>query len=438
MNKGIILLLIVCCSFSHLFTQSYETNPVGFASVPALGVNGTTGGTGGTVITITNADTLYKYLRNLRPDKNPKLPPTIFEIVGTVPRGGDKMIYLKGNVNITIIGRGTNAKIDGWGLKIQGASNIIIRNIEFVNSPDDAICVEEASQHVWIDHCTFANAYDGLIDIKTQAQYVTVSWCRFTNHSKTSLVGHDDGEIADTVLSVTYHHCWWDNTEQRQPRVRYGKVHAFNNYHTGHKYYGIASTCNAKVYVEGCYFKNVQYPMHIGYAESPNGFLVQVNNIFENCGTPITDGKEKTFGAPITNPHSWVPSSSYSYIIDDPNEVPSIVQQYAGSGKVTIPIVAGVVTENNHTPKRYSTISNYPNPFNPSTIVRFTVAEKAFTTVTVIDTRGRLIATLFHGIASPLNEYTVTLNAEHLPSGVYFAVLQNGWNRQSIKMIVTK
>ncbi|MCX7985138.1 MAG: right-handed parallel beta-helix repeat-containing protein [Bacteroidetes bacterium] len=435
---GVVAMMFFLTYIPVLLSQTVDNFPRGFASVFALGCEGTSGGQGGSVITITNADTLYKYLRSLRPDKNPKLPRTIFEIVGTVPRGNDKMIYLKGNANITFIGRGTNAKIDGWGLKIQGSSNIVIRNIEFANSPDDAICVEEASHHIWIDHCTFTNAYDGLIDIKTQSQYVTVSWCRFYNHSKTSLVGHDDGEIADTVLSVTYHHCWWDKTEQRQPRVRFGKVHLFNNYHVGHKYYGIASTCNARVYVEGCYFKDVQYPMHVGYAESSNGYIMQLNNIFENCGIPITDGKEKSFGGQISNPHSWNPNASYSYTIDDPTVVPTLVMQYAGNGTIQIPVTTDIENAYYANPVQFETLSNYPNPCNPTTTIQFTVREQGLTSLCVVDVRGRYIATLFNGIANPSEQYTIVFDAANIPSGVYFAILRNKMTTKSIKMIVTK
>ncbi len=417
-----------------LYGQEFVNEPVGFASVNSLGVTTTTGGKGGKIVVITNADTLYKYLRNLRPDKNPLLPPTIFEIVGTVTKGSDKMIYLKGNANITIRGRGTNAKVDGWGFKIQNAYNVVIQNIEFANSPDDAICIEEGSHHVWVDHCTFSNAYDGLLDIKTQARYITVSWCYFSNHSKTSLVGHSDGETADTVISVTYHHCVWDGTEQRHPRVRFGKVHVFNNYHKGHKYYGIASTCEAKVYVESSYFENVAYPMHIGYAESPVGYIVERNNVFVNCGTSITDGREKTLGSPLTRSHSWLPSNEYNYTVDDPNTLKTQLLQYAGSGKQQLTLIYN----NQSIPHSFVTVSNYPNPFNPITTLIFTVSNNAYTTLTLYNVVGEKIQLLYAGLAEANKKYEIKLDGSLLPSGVYYAVINNGTISKTHKIMLLK
>lgn len=429
--KVFALGLIILYAWSVGVGQSLPTTPEGFASVNALGCNGTTGGKGGNVITITNADTLYRYLRNLRPDKNPSLPPTIFEIVGTVNRGGDKMIYLKGNANISIIGRGTNAKINGFGLKIQGASNIIIQNIEFTGSPDDAICIEEASHHVWIDHCTFSNAYDGLVDIKTQSQYVTVSWCRFYNHSKTSLFGHNDGESADTIMTATYHHCWWDGTEQRQPRVRYGRVHVYNNYYVGQKYYGIASTCEGKVYVEGNYFENVAYPMHIGYAESPLGYIVETNNIFQNCGTPVTDGREKTLGQVLSRTHNWNPASDYSYVPDAPENVPQRVMHYAGSGITSLADVENSLQR----PESFAVLSNYPNPFNPSTSIQFSIPQSEQVRLAIYTLLGSKVCTLYEGKAEANQLYSFQFNALSYGSGIYLAVLQSRTFQKTLKLL---
>jgi pectate lyase len=120
---------------------------------------------------------------------------------------------------------------------------------------------------------------------------------------------------------VTYHHNWFDGSQSRHPRVRFGDpVHVFNNYYDNNDY-GIASTQGAGVLVEGNYFDNVNSPTLVGYAASSDGDLVQRSNYFVNSGAPQSAGN--------TN------SIPYSYSLDSAASVKSIVTSNAGSGQIT-------------------------------------------------------------------------------------------------------
>jgi pectate lyase len=102
-------------------------------------------------------------------------------------------------------------------------------------------------------------------------------------------------------LKVTCHHNWFDGTKSRHPRVRFGHVHVFNNYYVGNDY-GVASTMDAAVMVEGNYFLRVKNHCFVGYADSGPGNLVQRNNVFDNCGsTPQTRGTVGAFPYSYTN-----------------------------------------------------------------------------------------------------------------------------------------
>ncbi|MCK5571513.1 MAG: T9SS type A sorting domain-containing protein, partial [Bacteroidetes bacterium] len=75
---------------------------------------------------------------------------------------------------------------------------------------------------------------------------------------------------------------------------------------------------------------------------------------------------------------------------------------------------------------------NYPNPFNPSTTIRFSLpGDGALVAVTleVLDVLGRPVATLIRGHVAPGNHEEL-FNADGLPSGVYIyrlsAQLPNG------------
>jgi pectate lyase len=290
--------------------------PDGFAAVNALGQNGTTGGAGGPTVPITTSAQLEDYAG--RPG------PYILMISGTI--SFDDMITVVANK--TIIGVGTSATITGGGLQLgsttRPGNNVIIRNIRFTNASDDSISVTNSAHHVWIDHNDFSNGFDGLVDIKRMSDFVTVSWNHFHNHSKSTLVGHSDTFTGDIGhLRVTYHHNFFDNTVQRHPRVRFGDpVHVYNNFYLNNELYGVASTENAGVLVEGNYFRNVAFPIYVGYDESGPGRVVERNNIYEGSGTPQTAGT-------VVEPRTY-----YGYTVDNPASVPSVVPAGAGVGRI--------------------------------------------------------------------------------------------------------
>ena len=68
---------------------------------------------------------------------------------------------------------------------------------------------------------------------------------------------------------------------------------------------------------------------------------------------------------------------------------------------------------------------NFPNPFNPSTKIRFSIPHSAFVTLKVYDLLGREIATIINEEKMPGN-YEVSFNANNLSSGVYFYRIRAG------------
>jgi pectate lyase len=319
----------------------YEPGPRGFASVNNFGQSGTTGGEGGISMIIDNiADLWYTMLDRQDPNNVRNLPPLTVYLVGILNPdpgvfGSSVMLDVKDLYDVSIIGVGSNATITGFGLKIFKAKNVIVRNITFASCPDDAIAVDandnpELGHHIWIDHCTFTeipppgypsfSSYDGALDITHTASNVTVSWNHFKNYDKNSLVGHSNTQVTDTAMYITYHHNYFDSTRQRNPRVRFAKVHIFNNYYRSNALYGVSSNMGAEIMVEGNYFENVIIPTETSRDGSPPGFLVERDNIFINCGTPGTGGTV------------FEPSTFYNYTLESASSIPGLVQQYGGAG----------------------------------------------------------------------------------------------------------
>ncbi len=79
----------------------------------------------------------------------------------------------------------------------------------------------------------------------------------------------------------------------------------------------------------------------------------------------------------------------------------------------------------------------YPNPFNPSTNIRYQVMMAGQVTLSVYDIIGNKIASLVDETKSA-GEYSMNYNPKNLPSGCYILVLQTMDNTSSIKLVLTK
>jgi len=74
-------------------------------------------------------------------------------------------------------------------------------------------------------------------------------------------------------------------------------------------------------------------------------------------------------------------------------------------------------------PYQFQLFDNYPNPFNPSTTIKYLIPELSFITLKVYDVLGNEIATLVYE-EKPIGSYEAEFDATQLPSGIYFYRLQ--------------
>lgn len=89
------------------------------------------------------------------------------------------------------------------------------------------------------------------------------------------------------------------------------------------------------------------------------------------------------------------------------------------------------------TPTEFSLQQNFPNPFNPSTQIKFSVPQTSDVKVLITDLLGREVATLVNDNLAAGN-YSVDFNASNLSSGIYFYTLIADNFKQSKKMILMK
>ncbi|MDQ3813856.1 MAG: hypothetical protein M3347_07875, partial [Armatimonadota bacterium] len=196
---------------------------IGFASVAAHGMNGTTGGGDVPATTVKTArefqsaverlDIKDKKLRN----NSPRVVLVaadidLGELANEKPGAQIKSVGLvQVGSNTTIVSSGEGATIRRGILDTHRAHNVIIRNLKFRDLWEedptgqydslgwDYIRITNSGQtkshHIWVDHCDFGKVYDGMVDITHGSDLVTVSWCRFAGdergpQKKCMLIGH--------------------------------------------------------------------------------------------------------------------------------------------------------------------------------------------------------------------------------------------------------
>lgn len=99
--------------------------------------------------------------------------------------------------------------------------------------------------------------------------------------------------------------------------------------------------------------------------------------------------------------------------------------------------ITGIIKYSEEIPVNFSLLQNYPNPYNPSTKIRFDITVSSHVNLTVFDVTGRTISII---VNDKLNagKYEITFSALNLPSGIYYYKLTAGGLSETRKMILLK
>jgi len=178
------------------------------------------------------------------------------------------------------------------------------------------------------------------------------------------------------------------------------------------------------------------------------GFRNSAMSFFNGVGLCRYDNETWVF---YDTSNSGLPSDNISSIVIDTegNKWLSTTHpefQFISSGVVVFSEGGAVaVNDEQRTPSQPSTFKldkNYPNPFNPTTTISYSLLEAGSVELLIYDLRGRIVKSLQTGYQSVGSYYTQWngLNDQGLgvPTGVYFARLQVGNFTQTIKMIYLK
>ena len=151
------------------------------------------------------------------------------------------------------------------------------------------------------------------------------------------------------------------------------------------------------------------------------------SQVFEEIVDPNIVRNELRF---VYRDESIAPGKTYRYrvdILDEDGQGTLLLE----TRDIEIPSLALVLYQNN------------PNPFNPSTTIRFYLPNEDAVTLDVYDTSGRRVARLIDNEKKPVGLHTVEWrgvdeNGNDVSSGIYFYKLRSGKNAVSRKMVLLK
>ncbi len=153
-------------------------------------------------------------------------------------------------------------------------------------------------------------------------------------------------------------------------------------------------------------------------------------------GTKITD-------IPQPEPYDWTPAWPLPEASDMQYSNASLKTggtdgKAIGDGGWFTNGYTGVAQTPNTLPGKFELSNNYPNPFNPSTIIKFSLAKAGNVSLKVYNVMGQLVKTVIANDYRSNGNYEISVNMNNFASGVYFYSLRQGNNIVTKKMMLLK
>ncbi|MBN1968930.1 MAG: T9SS type A sorting domain-containing protein [Candidatus Delongbacteria bacterium] len=322
-------------------------------------------------------------------------------------------------------------------------------------------------------------AFDGFIDANNNFHWVSIA-NGSTYESTSYIIINADGDILDgyydtTIENITgnqnvsytsdylaVRHFLFDPAETAESTPYYGNeltlsVGCSENYpNDGYMYVTYVDRILGETGVD-LNLLNFSKPQEI-YDVQPY-FLIKSANGFVESDTFVVDDQEFSHGyclvddvtksyqgfaspsiVPSTNSVNSIECIPFSvYQIADLTTTPNQIQDYASYGQVLHSIYYSKVgLTDDIMPLENSIVDNYPNPFNPTTDIRFVANANADIKFRIFNANGELISELVkENCNEGLNQ--IHFDGSKLNSGVYFyQMISNGLIKGTEKMVLTK
>ncbi len=95
------------------------------------------------------------------------------------------------------------------------------------------------------------------------------------------------------------------------------------------------------------------------------------------------------------------------------------------------------ISPHTESPSDFKLYQNFPNPFNPTTTIRFDVRTSGNVTLKVFDVLGREVEIIVNDFLKS-GSYSVQFSGDNLPSGVYYYELRAESFSETKRMMLVK
>jgi hypothetical protein len=203
-----------------------------------------------------------------------------------------------------------------------------------------------------------------------------------------------------------------------------------------------------------------------GFVSSGNqnvnpGFGPSIDNVLNPGGTSANDvGLLKWFAAvragtgttqlygykmnQVSSSGNWIPTWPLPELADMQYSNTSLKtgatdgKPVGDPGWFTGGFTTGVAKIQSQIPAKFALYQSYPNPFNPTTNISFSLPEPGNVSLKIYDVMGREVRDVVANEYKSQGTYKYTVNMDNVASGVYFYTLKQNSNIQTMKMILLK
>lgn len=117
-------------------------------------------------------------------------------------------------------------------VRIHEVDNVVLADLAFTGG-EDAIQIFQGANDIWVHHVSATAAGDELVSVTGDGRRpdrITISWSRFADAGKVMLLGASETDVAHAPDRITLHHNVFAGSQDRQPLVRFARVHFYNNH----------------------------------------------------------------------------------------------------------------------------------------------------------------------------------------------------------------
>lgn len=164
-----------------------------------------------------------------------------------------------------------------------------------------------------------------------------------------------------------------------------------------------------------------------GFSFSPSTLTINVGDTVNFTLSSIHNAREvdqATWNANdnTSNGGFTTPDGGGMVIFNQAGTIYYVCEYHASMGMkgiITVSSATGINSASNSLPLKYILMQNFPNPFNPSTIISYALPYESRVSLKIYDLVGRQLSELVNKV-EPAGFYNINFHPANLASGIYF------------------